>query len=39
MKYIYTTDIGASWSSPVTILTHEQSGEVPKVESPLLPSS
>eukprot|EP00192_Tetraselmis_astigmatica_P010644 CAMPEP_0117668668 /NCGR_PEP_ID=MMETSP0804-20121206/11683_1 /TAXON_ID=1074897 /ORGANISM="Tetraselmis astigmatica, Strain CCMP880" /LENGTH=383 /DNA_ID=CAMNT_0005476597 /DNA_START=81 /DNA_END=1232 /DNA_ORIENTATION=- len=31
VKYILSTDCGASWGCPVTILTHEADGEVPKV--------
>jgi len=31
IKHIYTLDCGKTWSAPTTILTHEESGEVPKV--------
>jgi len=33
IKYIQSTDAGATWSAPVTIYTHEEDGEVPKVLS------
>lgn len=31
IKYITSTDLGVTWSPPVTIHTHEADGEVPKV--------
>jgi BNR repeat-like domain len=33
IKCIYSTDAGATWSAPLTIYTHEEDGEVPKVVS------
>jgi hypothetical protein len=33
IKCIHSTDVGATWSAPSTIYTHEDDGEVPKIVS------
>lgn len=31
IKYITSSDVGATWTPPTTIYTHEADGEVPKI--------